>query len=214
RYSAGDPLDGMRERVQYAFDDLQRHQDAFPDDTFKLWEPDAYYFVMLLFSWIVLFNVPDMVKTLAASISRDPDDGWDPFIQVLFATFGVTDFPGAKAELLHPKPYGILYEALPKDRAGRQNGIQAYLKSWYKSKSIRGCYWHNRHKAELHPENHLGYWAFETGMLTVLDRLDDSAYRNLNFYPRDLVDYCREQGWDKELLETLKALREKPARRD
>jgi hypothetical protein len=35
-----------------------------------------------------------------------------------------------------------------------------------------------------------------------------------HFYPRDLVDYCREQGWDKELIETLKVLREKPARRD
>jgi hypothetical protein len=47
------------------------------------------------------------------------------------------------------------------------------------------------------------YWVFETGMLTVLNKLDDSSYRHLNFYPRDLVDYCKARGWQEELLKYM-----------
>ena len=138
RYSAGDPLDGMRERAQYAFEDLLRHQEAFPDDDFKLWEPDAYYFVMLLFSWAVLFNLPDKLPVLAAFINKDPDEGeLDPFVHILFNAFGMADFPGKTAELLHPKPYAILYESLRHDIRAQQTAMEQYLKAWYKGKSIK-----------------------------------------------------------------------------
>lgn len=194
RYSAGDPLIGMRERVQYVFEDLRRHNEAFPEDRFKLWEPDAYYYAMLLMGWAVLFNLPEHLETLATSISKEPEDGEDPYLCVLFTSLGVKNFPGKNAELLHSDPYGILYESLRgNDRAVQQKAMPQYLKRWYKSKGIKSCYWYNRHSFK--PSVHLGYWAFETGMLTVLNGLDDSSYRELNFYPRDMVDYCKEQGW-------------------
>ena len=72
RYSAGIPLMPLRERVKYIFQDLQRHNEAFPKDSFKLWEPDAYYFTMLLTSWTVLFNLPEYLNVLVAHISQDP----------------------------------------------------------------------------------------------------------------------------------------------
>jgi hypothetical protein len=207
RYSAGDPLIDMRERVQYMFDDLQRHRKAFPNDDFKLWEPDAYYFTLMLMSWAILFNLPDHLKTLAAYISKNPEDGEDPYMYVLFTNLGVKNFPGKDAELLHPNPYGILYESLrERDKTVEQKAITQYLKKWYKSKAIKSCYWFNRHSFK--PSVHLGYWAFETGMLTILNNLDDSEYRNLNFYPRDMVDYCKDQGWNKELIEKMRALQE------
>lgn len=154
----------------------------------------------------MLFNLPDKVATLAAYVGKSSDDGEDPLISALFNSLGIPGFPGGKAELLHPNPYGILYESLRQDRAAQQIAVTEYLKKWYKSKAIKGCYWYNGHASDRpHPEMHLGYWAFETGMLTVLNKLDDTSYRNLNFYPRDLVDYGKERGWHDELHETLKA---------
>lgn len=207
RYSAGDSLVGIRERIQYVFEDLRRHHAAFPADNFKLWEPDAYYFTLLLMSWAVLFNLPEHWETLAAFISKESDDGEDPYMRIFFTTLGVKDFPGQNAALLHPDPYGILYDSLRgNDRAVQQKAMPQYLKRWYKSKAIKGCYWHDLHT--VNPSAHLGYWAFETGMLTVLNKLDDSSYREMNFYPRDMVDYCKEQGWQEEVIAIVRSKRE------
>ena len=205
RYSAGIPLMPLRERVKYIFQDLQRHNEAFPKDSFKLWEPDAYYFTMLLTSWTVLFNLPEYLNVLVAHISQDPEDGEDCFLHTLFRSLGVPDFPGRQAELLHEDPYGILYDSLTGNKEYQQKDMRTYLKRWYKSEAIKGCYWHGRHVFK--PSVHLGYWAFETGMLTILNDLDDSGYRELDFYPRHMVDYCREQGWHKEIAERVLPLR-------
>ena len=208
RYSAGDPLEALRDRAKYAFEELQRHKEAFPDVSFKLWEPDAYYYTMLLTSWSVLFNLPECLDILAAYVSRDPEDGEDSLIYTLFSALGVHDFPGKQAGLLHEDPYGILYDSLAGSKEDQQKAMKAYLKRWYKSKAIRGCYWRERHSFK--PSVHLGYWAFETGLLTVLNDLDDSGYREMNFYPRDMVDYCKAQGWAREVRERVQAMHSKP----
>ena len=44
-------------------------------------------------------------------------------------------------------------------------------------------------------------------MLTIINDLDDSGYRDMPYYPRDMVDYCREQGWHKEIAERVPSLR-------
>ena len=208
RYSAGDPLEDIRERVQYAFEDLQRHNKAFPEDDYKLWEPDAYYYIMMLMSWTVLFNLPECLDILVENISRDPEDGEDSFIYTLFSALGVHDFPGKQVGLLHEDPYGMLYDSLAGSKEDQQNAMKAYLKRWYKSEAIRGCYWRESHS--IKPSVHLGYWAFETGLLTVLNDLDDSGYREMNFYPRDMVDYCKAQGWAREARERMQSMRGKP----
>ena len=205
RYSAGDPLGDVRERMKYAFEDMQRHIEAFPEDDYKLWEPDAYYYTMLLTSWSVLFNLPECLDILVENISRNPEDGEDSFIYTLFSALGVHDFPGKQAGLLHEDPYGILYDSLAGSKEDQQKAMKAYLKRWYKSKAIRGCYWRERHSFK--PSVHRGYWAFEAGMLTIINDLDDSGYRDMPYYPRDMVDYCREQGWHKEIAERVPSLR-------
>lgn len=42
-----------------------------------------------------------------------------------------------------------------------------------------------------------GYWAFEAALATVLYDLDDSSYRDMLHYPKDLVDHARNNGVDK-----------------
>lgn len=204
-YSAGGPLEGLRARVKYAFEDLQRDKEAFPERNFMLWEPDTYYYTMLLTSWTVLFDLPECLDILAGYISRDPDDGEDCFVHTVFHALGIPDFPGKQAGLLHENPYGILYDALAGSKEDQQKAMQTYLTRWYESQSIEGCYWRERHS--FNPPMHLGYWAFETGMLTVINDLDDSGYRDMPYYPRDMVDYCKEQGWHKKIAERVQAIR-------
>ncbi|MDR0477440.1 MAG: DUF1911 domain-containing protein [Desulfobulbaceae bacterium] len=154
-----------------------------------------------------MFNLPQYVPVIASFLNRDPEHGHDPLIHAFFASLGVPDFPGKNAPVLHPDPYGILAEGLKGGRDKQEAAMLVYLKRWYKSKAIKNCVWYNNHKEAS--DCHFGYWALETGMLTALNKLDDSSYRNLNFYPRDLVDYGKEQGWHQELREKLLAARAK-----
>lgn len=206
RYSSGDPMESLREHIQYAFDELQRHDEAFPNDKFKLWEADTYYYILMLTSWAVMFNLPDRLKIIAECISHNPDDGEDNFIHILLLALGIRNFPGKEAGLLYEDPYGILYEVLSESKEVQQKAMKKYLKRWYKSKAIRGCYWREVHL--IKPSVHLGYWAFEAGLITILNNLDDSSYRDMDYYPRDMVDYCRAQGWDKETAGKLQAFLE------
>ena len=204
RYSAGEPLGELRERVKYAFEDLQRHKVAFPEEDFRLWEPTDYYYTMLLTSWSVLFDLPECLDILAGYVNRDPKYGGDRFVSTLFHTLGIPDFPG-QAGLLHEDPYGILYASLTESKEDQQKAIKTYLKRWYKSKAFRKSFWYNIHS--IKPSVYPGYWAFETGMLTIINDLDDSGYRDMPYYPRDMVDYCREQGWHKKVAERVQAIR-------
>jgi hypothetical protein len=65
--------------------------------------------------------------------------------------------------------------------------VEAFLKKWYPA--MKGAAWHGLHNKV--PQSFRGYWAFEAGLVTYLWDIDDSSYRDLPFYPKDLVDYAR-----------------------
>lgn len=73
-------------------------------------------------------------------------------------------------------------------REEAQKCLESYLKAWYKG--LKDCYWHDRHKGKF--ATHFGYWSFEAGMVTLLFDLDDGIYRDMLYYPKDLVDYARK----------------------
>ncbi|MNC33769.1 hypothetical protein D3C75_821770 [compost metagenome] len=80
--------------------------------------------------------------------------------------------------------------------------MRSYLKQWYRG--MRNCYWHDRHKARS-DAGFFGYWAFEAGLVTVLWGVDDAPYRDLPFYPKDLVDDARKRQVIKSFPEHLQS---------
>ena len=110
------------------------------------------------------------------------------------------------------KAYRPLLKALQagaerKDEA--QKHLEAYLKGWYKG--MKDCYWYNRHKGKF--ATHFGYWSFESGLVSVLCGLDDSAFRDMLYYPKDLVDYARAHPFEplsEQRKQTLRALPGEP----
>lgn len=190
RYSVGDAIDVLAGQTQRLFDDLALHRAAFPEHKLKISEPDNYYLALMFLSWAVLFRLSDNLDILADFINPAPPDTCDSLVNAFFATLLMECRPDGDTHLLHPEPYGIIREALQTENKELQEAsIGKYLRSWYKSPAIKSCYWHGWHTHENNTR-HLGYWAFETGLMTVLYQLDDKAYRGLNFYPADLVDFC------------------------
>ena len=64
--------------------------------------------------------------------------------------------------------------------------MAAYLEDWYVA-SRREPYY-DSHKRRT---SFKGYWSWEAAAITVILDIDDTSYRNAQFYPRDLVDFSR-----------------------
>lgn len=186
RYSGGEPLDALVPYAEHAFAQFERHKLTYPEFALKPWEPDAYQYILWLLSLAVLFNMPRHIEQIASYISADPEDGQDALLRRLFERVGIT-LPGDK--LIHEHPYSELLNALSACGDEQQQALRAYLKQWYRG--MRDCYWHDRHKRNI--EAFFGYWAFEAGMVTLLWEVDDAPYRDLPYYPRDLVDDARDR---------------------
>ncbi|WP_321889177.1 PoNe immunity protein domain-containing protein [Paraburkholderia bannensis] len=188
RYSAGEELSSLKPNAIRCFDLFKSHYAAYPDyGRLRLWEPDAYQYVMWLLSLAVVLGLKEWVPTIATWISTDPEDGQDVLVSRLFGQFGVS-LPGDS--LIHEKPYADLLRATETQGEAQQHAMADYLKHWYGGMKV--CYWYDGHKNL--GVFFFGYWAFEAGLVTLLRNIDDSGYRDKRFYPKDLVDYARKHG--------------------
>jgi len=70
--------------------------------------------------------------------------------------------------------------------------LNAYLKDWYHEMVGMSDLEYQSH---LDPEQNgfCGYWAFEAAAIAYLDDLDDTELRQYPYYPKDMVDWAREQ---------------------
>jgi len=186
RYSAGESVQSLRDDALKTFEHFKKY-DQFSNDKFKLWEPDAYQYVMWLLSLAALLGLKEWVPTIATWISTDPEDGQDLLVSRLFGQFGIS-LPGES--LVHEKPYAALLRASETQGEAQQQAMTGYLKHWYGG--MKDCYWYDRHKRLA--AGFFGYWSFEAGLVTLLWNIDDSSYRDMRFYPKDLVDFAREQA--------------------
>ena len=187
RYSAGVAVASLKADMTRCMELFKSHYESYPDyGRLRLWEPDAYRYVMWMLSLAALLGLKEWVPTIATWISTDPDDGQDVLMSRLFGRLGIS-LPGAS--LIHAKPYADLLRATETQGEAQQRAMADYLKYWYGGR--KDCYWYDGHKS-------LGvfffcYWAFEAGLVTLLWNIDDSSYRDMRFYPKDLVDFAREQ---------------------
>ncbi|MEZ8144695.1 PoNe immunity protein domain-containing protein [Enterovibrio sp. FF113] len=194
-YSGGANIEAVQLLVDVAFQDLNRHKDQFTFEIIKYWEPDGYQFLLWLVSLAVLTGNKDALLTIARMTGKNPQGGDDKCIVQLYTRVGLQGLP-RQDSLVFEKPYSDFYDAIKGDgvsptKSERQAALNAYLKGWYKG--MKNCYWHNRHKGRH--ATHFGYWSLESGAATILFDLDDSEYRKSLYYPKDWVDFAREQNF-------------------
>lgn len=188
RYSAGEAVVSLKADLKRCMELFKSHYESYPDyGRLRLWEPDAYRYVMWLLSLAVLLGLNEWVPVIATWISTDPEDSQDVLVSRLFGRLGVS-LPGDS--LIHEKPYADLLRATETQGEAQQKAMADYLKRWYGG--MKDCYWYDGHKNL--GVFFFGYWAFEAGLVTLLWNIDDSSYSDMRFYPKDLVDFAREQA--------------------
>lgn len=93
----------------------------------------------------------------------------------------------APSECLRHLPYFKtlkIFKASPEDRPAL---MTEYLEDWYTASRREPYYDSHKRGDSFH-----GYWAWEAAAITVLLNIDDTRYRDAQFYPRDLVDFARQ----------------------
>ena len=113
--------------------------------------------------------------------SKGNNEGQD----LLYEALTGTRLSGRKkaVKLLYPKPFKALFEAISANKEDQPHLVEEFLRTWYPS--MKNAYWHDNHKG---PEGggFFGYWAFEAAGVVRAFHLDDSTFRDMPYYPKDL----------------------------
>ncbi|MFT3721555.1 PoNe immunity protein domain-containing protein [Pseudorhodoferax sp.] len=131
------------------------------------------------------FNLLSRVATLW----DDGNEEMDGLLERLIAPFVPGRAPPPDTCTRH-RPYVQLlevFDALPDERPAL---MSKYMDEWYAA-SCCEPYYGSQKKGREH--SYLGLWSFEAAAVTYVLQIDDSSYRDKDFYPRDLVDYARSR---------------------
>ena len=150
---------------------------------------DAFDFVNRMICFGVLLGWGKLLPSVARIIEfRNPR--MDAMLERILAHY-VSNRDTSLTECTRHRPYrGTLkiFNASPDKRPAL---MAKYLEGWYEA-SKREWYHdsHNRYGVFK------GYWSWEAAAITFLLDIDDSTYRNAEFYPADLVDFARRVKLD------------------
>jgi len=144
---------------------------------------DAYCLALWMVSITICLKADnDILQRMLKLIGNEGED-W------LFEQLVARHAPGRKSteQLLYPKPYQLLKDAIEETvQEDRNRLMEKFLKTWYPGMSK--TYWHDCHKG---PEGggYFGYWCFEAAGVVRVFGIDDSAFRDNLYYPKDLAEF-------------------------
>lgn len=195
KYSSGDSLEPVLTEytnifsvVTESWPELWKLKDVNGDE-FDQYILSAYDEMLWMLSIGYLLDVPnDQFKKLVEVIDRDKvKDYLFEFIiraklpdRQPIGEESYRDFYGV------PETFAKLREAISGvDATTAEKLIKVFLqKEWYKNHKDAG--WYNSHKSKH--DTYFGYWSFESAAVVKIMRLDDSSFRDNQYYPKDLLD--------------------------
>jgi hypothetical protein len=154
---------------------------------------EGYLRIFWLMSLAVLLGYREGIDTIVGWIDRYEDAGFPNRGRDGLFEFVVKAITGKNVEservLMHPDAFRSLAKATVVDDAEKPAFVAAYLDNWYRA--MKGNYWWGFHKDPPGRSSFFGYWAFEAALVTYLWDIDDSSYRDHEYYPKDLIDFAR-----------------------
>ena len=146
----------------------------------------------------LLFERMDWLETIKDSLNPYNDDEmyYDPSFRALMNMAIPTKFdPRAKfAKGGHNFRKPLLQAIMAESKEESLKYLNTYLSSWYEGNRKIGNLLIDTHLNQ-DPEygGYIGYWSFESAAVAYLKDLDDTSLRQYLYYPKDMVDWAREQ---------------------
>ena len=179
-YSLGEDIEQLAARLPSVVEAYEAYLACPGHTSHDLADLDRYTISLWLVSFAILLKADALLwDRLLACIGNEGKDA-------LFESLVVTRTPRRKQTdtLLHENIFRPLFNAIFAEGESRDGFVKRYLKDWYGA--FKRVYWHDSHKG---PEGggFFGYWAVEVAGMVKAFNMDDSAFRDLPYYPRDLV---------------------------
>jgi hypothetical protein len=197
RYTAGEDLDELAQsltEIVAGYELMVEALDDVPDE--KYYPPfilnetvDVYANYLNLIAAAVLLHREDLIPRICALNEGTDFDGSDAVIEDLLG-FYLPDRPFLDGWFW--KPYTPLLHAIDQETPEkRAEGMEKYVKGWYKSMKGIAHFWgkHEQNEPDFTP--YFGYWAMCAAAFTYLYDIDDSTFRDEMVYPKDMIDYAR-----------------------
>jgi hypothetical protein len=179
-YSAGEDLEHLKSRMPAVIDAYEIYLKDTGATATDLADLDDYIVSLWLVSFAILFQVDDALwQRLLACIGNE---GRDALHEALVATR--TRGRKKASGLLHEAIFAPLLNAITAGDESRDAFVKRYLEDWYKA--LKPTYWIDSH---LKPRSgtFFGYWAVEVAGIVKAFGMDDQAFRDRPYYPRDLL---------------------------
>ncbi|QIM16613.1 DUF1911 domain-containing protein [Leucobacter insecticola] len=136
-----------------------------------------------LLSVVVVIGTPEQRARIGEVLEvRGPE----PVLEFL-AGLRDDSIDGAEAGDYPPRPYGRLLKVIQAAPEKRPKLMADFVKHWYNG--CRKAQWWGDHLSGPRrgkPVVYSGYWCFEAAAVTQLLGIDDSLYRDNEYYPRDI----------------------------
>jgi hypothetical protein len=182
KYSAGYPIASLGEEFVKVIERRESHQKFMGRLGVEFAAIDDYGQSLWLVSLAILLDADASLfnRVLATNGNEGKDKLYERMVSM--------KVPGrpAGAKVIFPKPFQTLYEAMVVNESEAPKLVSAFLKTWYAAMGQLGIYWHDNHKG---PEGggFSGYWCLEAAAVVKAFGIDDSEFRDAQYYPKDLV---------------------------
>lgn len=142
---------------------------------------EEYIVSIWLVSLGILFGVEDdLFEKLVNLIGNEGEDA-------VYEKLIGTRIRGRKQteEVLYPRPYHFLLRAIEEEKENQGKIMSEFLKKWYSQ--TKDAYWHDCHKG-TEGGGFFGYWAIEAAGVVKAFNIDDTEFREMPYYPKDLLE--------------------------
>ena len=185
RYSRGDAVAELKPLFPPIIPAWKRYLAAPYSDKFLILAGDTstlenYVLALWMVSLARIFEIDEAL--FGRLLKCIGNEGKDILLERLIAgkTAGI-----AKADtLVFPKIYSPLLAAIDAEAKERPRLFKAFLDNWYRN--MKPTYWYENHKGPG-GGGFFGYWAIEAAGVVKTFGIDDSSFRDVPYYPTDLV---------------------------
>ena len=163
------------------------------------WFYTEYYLKTLhLIALCYLLQREDLLPRLLDVILANAEDGLEPDSTIEdFFYYRFKDRPDPDYVQMNDHAVLISDAIREKDKAEKLDILSAYLKDWYREMVGMSDLEYQSHR-DPEQNGYCGYWAFEVAAIAYLDDLNDTELRKSPYYPKDMVDWAREQKRKRE----------------
>lgn len=183
RYSRGEAISEIKTAFPATVESWERYLGMEGHEEYAL-DKDISDYVRALWltSLAIIFEVDNDIFGRFQRCIGEP--GQDSLLERLVAT-RIPARPDPK-RLVWPTPYQSLYDAIDASDAARPTLFERFLKSWYPALGKLDAYWHDNHKGK-DGGGFFGYWCIEAAGVVSAFGFDDSQFRDMQYYPKDLA---------------------------